>query len=166
MRAFFETWYPQLVRFLHVRLGDHDQAEDLAQEAFVRLLAARPRHAPAWLFTVAENLLRDHARQVAGRGRRLMLVAAVPQQGESLEAEARLLREDVAARVRRALAALPLRDRHLLLLRNDGFSYREIAERLELAPSSIGSLTTRAQRRFLQVHERLEAEESGRVASA
>ena len=55
-RPFFEKWYPRLVRYLRARMGDEDQAEDIAQEAFVRLLDQAPRDPAAWLFTVAANL--------------------------------------------------------------------------------------------------------------
>ncbi|MBI4513121.1 MAG: hypothetical protein HY702_03335 [Gemmatimonadetes bacterium] len=53
---------PPLVRFLYRRLGDRDQAEELAQEAFVRLIERRPRGPRAWLYAVAANLARDAAR--------------------------------------------------------------------------------------------------------
>ena len=57
--------------------------------------------------------------------------------------------------MQRALNALASRDRQLLLLHHDGLSYREIAVRLTLAPSSVGSLLTRAHRRFLVSYEAL-----------
>ena len=43
IRRLFERHYPSLVWYLHGRLGDRDLAEDLAQEAFVRLLDKPPR---------------------------------------------------------------------------------------------------------------------------
>ncbi len=150
MRAFFECWYPRLVRFIYVRVGDADQAEDLAQEAFLRLLQNAPRHPKAWLFTVAENLLRDEARLASGRARHLTLIQAAREEERDPGPESELLRKDDAALVRRALERLPERDRTLLLLHHEGFRYREIAEHLGLAPASIGSLLTRAQRRFLE----------------
>ena len=150
MRTFFERWYPRLVRFLYARTGDADQAEDLAQEAFLRLLERRPRDPGAWLFTVAGNLLRDEVRLARGRARRLTLVRLERELDGDPGPEPELLRAEEAAGVRRALADLPERDRTRLLLHHEGFRYREIAQQLGLAPTSIGPLLTRAQRRFLE----------------
>lgn len=150
MRSFFEQWYPRLVHFVYVRLGDADQAEDLAQEAFVRLVRNRPRHPAAWLFRVAENLIRDEVRLARGRARHLTLIQVEQSQENDPGPEQELLRRDDVAHVRRVLDSLPTRDRTLLLLHYEGLRYREIAQQLGLAPASIGSLLTRAERRFLK----------------
>jgi RNA polymerase sigma-70 factor (ECF subfamily) len=52
------------------------------------------------------------------------------------------------ASVRRALDALGPRDRELLLMREEGFSYREIAEAVGVSATSVGTLLARAQKRF------------------
>ncbi|MEO7038849.1 MAG: sigma factor [Gemmatimonadaceae bacterium] len=59
IRKLFERHYPSLVWSLHGRLGDRDLAEDLAQEAFVRLVDKLPRTPDSWLYVVAGNLARD-----------------------------------------------------------------------------------------------------------
>ena len=73
-RSFFDEWYPRLVLYLRARLGDQDNAEDIAQEAFVRLLDNTPRDAVGWLFAVASNLAIDHQRLANGRARHLTLI--------------------------------------------------------------------------------------------
>ena len=69
--ALFDAQYVPVHRYLAHRLGDPAAAEDLAAETFLRAYAARASFRPgsprAWLFTIATNLLRDHAR---GAGRR------------------------------------------------------------------------------------------------
>ena len=69
--ALFDAQYVPVYRYLAHRLGDRAAAEDLAAETFLRAYAARASFRPgsprAWLFTIATNLLRDHAR---GAGRR------------------------------------------------------------------------------------------------
>ena len=50
--------------------------------------------------------------------------------------------------VRRALAELPERDAQLLMLRQAGLSYKELALALDVAPASIGTLLARAERAF------------------
>jgi RNA polymerase sigma-70 factor, ECF subfamily len=143
----FEQIHPQLFRYLYRLTGDADAADDVAQEAFVRLI----RHdLPAeevrpWLFTVATNLIRDRARK-SDRHRRLQpqvpvasalaLPDAVAEQGE------------VVGAVRRALLEVPERDRLMLLMREEGFSYGEIARAVGVAPGSVGTLLARAGRRF------------------
>lgn len=148
LRPFFEEWYPRLVRYLRARMGDEDQAEDIAQEAFVRLLDQDPRDPAAWLFTVAANLAVDHSRVAGGRARHLSLIRADSAGSVDQGPEESLLRNERVACIRRALAALSDRDRDLLLLRHDGWCYSDIATKLGIAPSSVGSLLTRAQRRF------------------
>jgi RNA polymerase sigma-70 factor (ECF subfamily) len=166
VRAFFDLWYPRLVRFLHARVADVDMAEDLAQEAFVRLLRHRPRRPRTWLFTVAENLARDEARLARGRARHLQVIHAERAAERDLGPEPEMLRREEARSVTRALDRLPERDRSLLMLHHAGFRYREIAREVGVAPGSVGSLLTRAQRRFLdtfrEVHER-EARRNPRV---
>lgn len=154
----FNEWYPRLVRFVHARLGNLDEAEDVAQEAFVRLLDERPRNPRAWLLTVATNIMRDHHRLAEGRSRRLAILAS-----ESVRttppADERLVGVEQAAHVREALAELAERDRTMLLLHHEGISYQEIAEQIGVAPSSVGSLLTRAHRRFLVTYEALHGSE-------
>jgi DNA-directed RNA polymerase specialized sigma24 family protein len=55
--------------------------------------------------------------------------------------------------VRRALDRLPERDRELLLLRAEGFSYRDIAQALALNETSIGTLIARAKLAFRRNYE-------------
>lgn len=150
MRRLFEREYPSLVRFLYRHLGDRDQAEDLAQDAFVRLLDQHPRNPRAWLFTVALNLARDALRGETRRASHLHLVEQEYEAERPPSPEEATVREETAQEVRTALGALSERDRTLLLLWEERFSYRQIAETLGVAPSSIGPLLVRAQRRFLE----------------
>jgi RNA polymerase sigma-70 factor (ECF subfamily) len=57
---------------------------------------------------------------------------------------------DRQIRVRQILAQMKPRDAKLLVLRHSGLSYKELAVALKLAPGSIGSLLTRAERAFAQ----------------
>lgn len=157
-RSFFDEWYPRLVLYLRARLGDADHAEDIAQEAFVRLLDNTPRDRVGWLFAVASNLAVDQQRVANGRARHLTLMRAARKGSADPGPEQELLRAELVTRVRTALAALPERDRDLLLLRHGGWPYRDIARALGVAPSSVGSLLTRAERRFASTYEELYAD--------
>jgi RNA polymerase sigma-70 factor, ECF subfamily len=148
----FRRLYPQLFRYLHRLTGSADTADDLAQESFVRLLS-RPMpedEARRWLFTVATNLVRDRARTAKTR-QRLLVGAQVGPTPEPLQDEATERNQTIAA-VRAALDCLQERDRILLLMREEGFKYHEIAEAAGVAPGSVGTLIARAARRFAEVY--------------
>jgi RNA polymerase sigma-70 factor, ECF subfamily len=155
MDRLFTSWYARLVASVRRRLGDADDAEDVAQEAFVRLLDEEPDDPPAWLFTVAGHLTIDRQRSKTRRDR----IAAHrggdlgPSASSHESAQQRLERAETVEAVRSILRGLPERDQQLLLLHHDGVPYREIADRLGLAPSSVGSLLTRAHRRFLAAYD-------------
>jgi RNA polymerase sigma-70 factor (ECF subfamily) len=137
------------VRSVRERVGNADDAEDVAQEAFVRLLGEQPRDSRAWLFTVASHLAADHRRASARRERYSAGHAETRDGVPGASADDQLLRDERVACVRRVLDTLRARDRELLLLHHAGASYREIATRLGVAQSSVGPLLARAHRRFM-----------------
>jgi len=151
--ALFRKLYPSLFRYLQRMTGDTDAADDIAQESFVRLLGRNlpEDEARLWLFTVATNLFRDSAR-TSRRRERLLAVrpwtpTALPRPDEMLE------RSSTIGRVRQALSRLPERDRQMLLMREEGFRYDEIARVAAVAPGSVGTLLARAARRFVAVYD-------------
>jgi RNA polymerase sigma factor (sigma-70 family) len=150
-RREFDERYAPLARYLARLVGEPESAADLAQEAFVRLFqrGSMPDDPAAWLVSVAHNLLRNERQQIA---RRLRLLQ---QRGEELApresgpaADAALDARELRANVRRALDALPERERQMLLLRYEGFSYREIARALAINETSVGTLLARAKTAF------------------
>jgi len=153
----FERLYPSLFRYLHRLTGDADAAEDVAQEAFVRLLRQKlsEDEVRPWLFTVAMNLVRDRARKTDRRQRLLTgapaLVKSMPLPDEDVERAERI------AAVRSVLERLTERDRQLLLMREEGFKYEEIARVVGVAPASVGTLIARALRRFVEAYSASEA---------
>jgi RNA polymerase sigma-70 factor (ECF subfamily) len=138
-------------------LGDRAEAEDLTLETFWRLwdrAPGRPENLAGWLYRVAMRLGYNALR--AGRRReRYEIEAGV----EALEVNAPpdpALSAELAeerARVRAALRRLPPRDAQLLLLRQTGLSYKELAIALGVAPGSVGALLTRAEAKFEAVYE-------------
>ncbi|HEX3157282.1 MAG TPA: sigma-70 family RNA polymerase sigma factor [Gemmatimonadaceae bacterium] len=155
----FRTYHAGLVRYLTRRLGDRDWAEEVAQETFLRAL--RQEHLVserAWLFAVATNLVRDEARKQQRRRRHLELLAAEVRATEQEQetAPSELERAQEAAIARQALEALAERDRHALLMREEGLSYEEIASALELSAGSIGTTLARARRRLAEAYEALQ----------
>ncbi len=158
--ALFRDLHPALLRYLHRLTGDADAAEDAAQEAFVRLTdQSLPREeVRPWLFTVATNLVRDRARK-AERHRRLEIY--VPRPGHAPHPDEATERRERVAAVRAALEVLPERDRTMLLMREEGFKYEEIARAVEVAPGSVGTLLARAAKRFAQAYRGSRAKVTG-----
>jgi RNA polymerase sigma-70 factor, ECF subfamily len=72
-----------------------------------------------------------------------------------LPADAEAAGSEQVAEVRQALARLSSRDQQLLLLRHEGYRYREIATALGLAPGSIGTMLVRASQAFREVYYEL-----------
>ena len=151
--AQYERLQPSLWRYVNRLVGDADAADDVVQESFVRLLARPDLTGDAvrlWLFTVATNLVRDRGRTAARRSRLLSAVPALPD-AEPDPAETVERNERVRA-VRAALQQLSERDRQLLMMREEGFRYQEIAEVVGVAPGSVGTLIARAARRFSETY--------------
>jgi RNA polymerase sigma-70 factor (ECF subfamily) len=80
------------------------------------------------------------------------------QQVQEEEHVSSIERAQEAAMARRAIDALPERDRLALLLREEGLDYNEIAASLELAPGSVGTTLSRARRKLVESYETLQAE--------
>lgn len=155
--SLFADVYPSLFRYSQRLTGDADAAHDLAQEAFVRLwrheVSGEPAGLRVWLFKVVTHLARDRARVASKRLRLLERNpgdAPLPRAGPAPDVA--LEREQEVAAVREALGVLAPRDREILLLREEGFSYREIAEAIGVAPTSVGTLLARALRRFTEAY--------------
>jgi len=152
--ATFDELYPGLFRYCHRLTGEPDLAEDVAQEAFVRLYDHRVEGTEeglrAWLFRTATHLVRDRHR--VGENRRRLLEAHPVQPSGPEPPDEAMLRQEEVAHVREALGHLSEREQEMLMMRHAGFSYREIAESVEVSPSSVGTLLARAERNFVSVY--------------
>ncbi len=145
--AVFARYHAPLYRYVARLTGDPELAADVAQEAFVRLLEREPppRQPRPWLFRVATNLVRDTARTT--RRRRVLAHdgRARGAHGDPPRSPGSTVDRDTAReRVRVALDALSEKERQALLMREEGFKHREIAEALGTTTGSIGTLLRRA----------------------
>ena len=149
----FENEFSRLFRYLDRLSGEPDLAADLAQEAFIRLYrrGSMPDRPMPWLITVAMNLFRNARSSRARRSRllagadRAMTIGDPPAAPDQVD-------EGGSARVRAALHALTDRERELLLLRAEGYSYRDLALALQLHEASIGTLLARAKQAFREAY--------------
>jgi RNA polymerase sigma-70 factor (ECF subfamily) len=130
-------------------LRDDAAAEDVAQETLLRLwrnsseIVLGPYGLRPWLRRVASNLCIDRSRS----GRRLSIVAEVPEVEAPADQLDRLESADTAARVDTALKALPERQRlALTLFHFEGLSQIEIGQMMGISDEAVESLLARARR--------------------
>lgn len=118
------------------------------QETFIRLVEHPPadtRQVRAWLFTVATNIARDLLK-TSGRQRRLLAegLTRFPVADPEPDPADVLERNAARDRVRRGLAELSETERIVLLMREEGFKHREIAEAVGTTTGSVGTLIARS----------------------
>ncbi|MEQ8788058.1 MAG: sigma-70 family RNA polymerase sigma factor [Pirellulaceae bacterium] len=151
----------RLVGILEHLVGNRHQAEDLAQEVFLRVYRARDKYEPkakfsTWLFTIANNVARNAKRNLArriqarpagdGDGSSDLPLAEIVQAASGVMPTRQLEREEVGELVRLALASLGERQRMVLLLAKfENMNYDEIAETMGLSRSAVKSLALRAR---------------------
>lgn len=144
LASFCEVMYPRLVGALVLRIGDRDAAEDLAQEALCRVCErwsqVRAMDRPeGWVFTVAFNLSRSWWRRSA------VALRARARMAHELPSEAATDDLTTHAWVRDAVAALPARQRDVIVLRYfAGLSVAETATAMRCAEGTVKSLTSKA----------------------
>ncbi|MBK7643528.1 MAG: RNA polymerase sigma factor [Planctomycetes bacterium] len=153
--------FARVYSLLHRTTGNHEDAEDLAQETFVRAWTALARFRESssfstWVTRIALHLATDHARARALR-HSTPLGEHDPAQPESHSAAAQSHEAELAAATAHALDCLPPRLRLALVLRVlEGREYAEVAELTGVRPATARtqvmqarSLLTRALARWL-----------------
>jgi RNA polymerase sigma-70 factor (ECF subfamily) len=147
-RALAERYLAPIVRYASRLLGDAHEAEDVAQETFLRLWQQASRyeargHKPStWLYRVAHNLCVDRLRK------RRPEANESPDEREGGERPSgELAKKELAAAVHAALTALPERQRAAIaLIHDEGMSQTEAAEVLGCGVEAVESLLSRARR--------------------
>ena len=132
-------------------LGDDAEAEDIAQEAFLRMwksaasLEVGPAGVKPWLRRVVSNLCIDRARVRV----RLKITGDVPEVADEPRQLANLEDDELRQRVDRALQSLPERQRlALTLFHYEGMSQIEIGNEMGISGEAVESLLARARRQM------------------
>jgi RNA polymerase sigma-70 factor (ECF subfamily) len=146
----FSNNYSRIFGLLFRMTGSRMEAEDLTQEVFWKLWKtppANPSNQVGWLYRVAirlgYNALRSMRRRVYYERRASLGVQSETNADAAIECEG----------VRQILRLISQRSAQLLMLHHSGFSYKEIAEALQISPNSIGTLLIRAEKEFEQKWE-------------
>ena len=140
-----EQFEGKLVRYAGGLVNDLDQARDLVQEAFLRLLKSDqsqvdPYLAP-WLFRVVRNLALDTKRKEAHMQSLYNEAALDMQPSAEPTPETTLANQDMTAQIINRLKHLPPNQREVIRLKFQcDMSYREISEVTSLSVSNVGFL--------------------------
>ncbi len=140
---------PKMLGYAGRFLKDRAEAEDVAQEAMLRLWKIAPdwRQGEAkvstWLYRVVTNLCTDRLRKKRGKG---LDEIAEPEDGRPSQEAVMMQRQRVDA-LQAALDDLPERQREAVVLRHiEGLGNPEIAEILDISVEAVESLTARGKR--------------------
>ncbi len=142
-------------RYACAMLHDRAEAEDIAQECFVRLMQTlqrgiRVERPLPWLMRVAHNLALD---AIARRPREVMLgLREIESISDPVpDPEAALLELDRRSRVQQALTSLSAQELRCWTLRAEGLRYREIAEVLGIRSGTVSTFLVRAAEKLSSV---------------
>ena len=150
VERYFDEHAEPLFRYLVRLTGDVDRASDAMQSAFLRVVERRGRLPErAWLYTVATRAAIEELRTDARR-RRLLgdRPGRAPIADPPRDPHERVEADERARRTRVALMTLSEKERSALLLREAGFSQREIADTVGTTTGSVGTLIARALLKF------------------
>jgi RNA polymerase sigma factor (sigma-70 family) len=146
----FLSNYPRVFRLLFRMTGNRMEAEDLAQEVFRKLWETPPAdlsNKTGWLYRVATrvgyNALRSSRRRAHYEQQVQLSIVSGENENAAIERE----------EVRNVLRQISERGAQLLMLHHSGFSYKEIAEALQISPNSVGTFLSRAEKEFEQKWE-------------
>lgn len=159
--ALMLRWQGPLLGFLHRQLRNEADARDLTQEAFVRVYQHRSRYRSGarfstWLFQIALNLARDHARKTVRRRTDSLDAAPAANLADPGEApDAASWQAEERAAVRAALADLPADLREVVLL-----AEYELLPHAEIA-ALIGSTAKAVESRLARARAKLRAALAG-----
>jgi RNA polymerase sigma-70 factor (ECF subfamily) len=155
----FARYYTRVYGIALRLLGDPQDAEELAQDVFLKLyrqpITADDANLGGWLYRVVTNdsfnALRSRRRR---RGWLQRFAQRTPLAGiDHEDPQAIVIERDDANQVRAALAQLPERQHAALVLRASGMSYADLAGALDIKPSSVGTILARAEHALRAVWE-------------
>lgn len=146
---------PGAMRQAYRMLGDQAEAEDVAQDAMLRLWKqasdwrAGEAKASTWLYRVVHNLCIDRLRR---RKPQVPVEDAPEPVDPDPSVLERMAQSEVSAAVARAIGTLPERQRSALMLRHfEGWSNPEIGEELGCSVEAVESLLARARRQLAKL---------------
>ncbi len=137
-------------------LGDFSDAEDVAQQVFVRIWKSAPRYTPSakfttWMFTITRNLVFNEIRRrqrkpAVSLEEREIDFHLQPPQDEKLRPDEEAIHQELEVAINAAIQELPEKQRIAVILRRyEELPYEEIGEILGLSLGAVKSLLFRAR---------------------
>jgi len=152
-RALVERHLPAVVALARRTLGNQAEAEDVGQDAFLRVWRAAPSWQPrakftTWLHRVTVNLCLDRLRR-----KTMAAIDEMPEMADpKADSEAAATDRQVAGQVEEALRKLPERQRlAIVLCHYQGLSQAEAAAALEIGVEALESLLARGRRKLKEL---------------
>jgi RNA polymerase sigma-70 factor (ECF subfamily) len=150
--ALVERYGARIVNLAYQMISDRHQAEDIAQEAFVRAYKALPRFQrkakfSSWLYQIALNLCKDHLKSRSRHAKsadeeHLANVDADPRE----EAPRQIVESELSEKMREAINRLPYLYRESFVLRHlQGLDYAEVAAITEVPADTVRVRAYRAR---------------------
>ena len=140
-----------VLNLIYRYLGDATTAEDVSQEAFLRVYRARTSYTPTakfttWLYRITVNLCLNQIRSRKAAGPQVAPIGDLVEEPAGDSPDARLDREDLQKAVKAAVDALPENQRMAVVLaRYEDMSYEEISEVMNLSLEAVKSALHRAK---------------------
>jgi RNA polymerase sigma factor (sigma-70 family) len=153
----FAEEYRRVVSIAYRITGDAAEAEDVAQEAFVRCGRRRAldaERAKSWLYTAAAHLALNSVRSNRRRRRREQRDYDATPPAVNDDPQNFVEQREERARVRAALLRIGAQHAEILALRYSGLSYKELASALGVDAAQVGTRLARAERAFKKEIER------------
>jgi RNA polymerase sigma-70 factor (ECF subfamily) len=164
-RLLFRRWSPRLGRFLLQATGSRDIAEDLLQDAFLRILRAAPGFEPrgsvgAWMYRICANLAYSYwRRRKASPFSELRDPDAPPEPAASIDIARDRERQAFERDARAALRRIPENHRLVFLLKVDqGLTYEDVAA---ILGCPVGTAKSRFHHAVRKLREELAAWHAG-----
>jgi len=152
----YRRYFPRAFRLASGICGNREQADDLTQEIFLRVYQGLSGFKgnstfSTWFYRIALNHCLNYCRRE--KWKKLWLRPETLEAVNRLDSqsEADLLEREIQVRVRVALQSLKPESRIMVILKDiEGFTYQEIADRLECAPGTVASVVSRARKLLAQ----------------
>jgi len=135
----FDTYYDSIRNFAYYKIGDADIADDIVQEAFIKVWnmrdEIRSETVKALLYKIVGNLAFNHLKhkQVVYN-----FENNYEQDTHSEQADAKIISDEFNEYLQRVIASIPDNSREVFLMnRMEGLTYEEIANRLDLSVKAI-----------------------------
>ncbi len=152
-RVLTERVCPRLLGYAGRMLNDWNEAEDVVQEAMLRLWKVAPdwrtgeAKVSTWLFRVVSNLCTDRLRARRNSNRNISLETVAEPPDPARPALAEIVHSQRLAALHDALSRLPERQRQAVILRHiEGLTNPEIGDIMGIGTEAVESLTARGKR--------------------